>query len=70
MLLVLIGMKFVLPLNLDSRVSCLIYITVNALVGGIIYAIVSFKMGLVTKVLGKSTTNKILRKISFGKLSV
>ena len=45
MLLVLIGMKFVLPLNLDSRVSCLIYITVNALVGGIIYAIVLFKNG-------------------------
>jgi O-antigen/teichoic acid export membrane protein len=70
MVLVLIGLKFVLPLNLDTRMSCVIYVAINAIVGGLVYAIVSFKMGLVTKVLGKSSTNKLLKKISFGKLSV
>ncbi len=70
MVLVLIGLKFVLPLNLDSRMSCVLYVAINAIVGGIVYAIVSFKMGLVTKIIGKSSTNKLLKKISFGKLSV
>lgn len=63
-------LKRIIPINYDSRLSCIIYVTINALVGGIVYLVIAFKMGIVERTLGKSMTNKILKKLTFGKLSI
>lgn len=63
-------LKRIIPINYDSRLSCIIYVTINALIGGIVYLVIAFKMGIVERTLGKSMTNKILKKLTFGKLSV
>lgn len=64
--LVFIGMRFI-PVNINSKLSCILYVILNALIGAIVYILIAFKMGIVSKVLGKNTMNKILKKIPFVK---
>lgn len=58
------------PVNLNSKISCIVYVAINAIIGAITYIVIAFKMGLVTKVLGKRMTNGIIKKLTFGKISI
>ncbi len=62
--------KQFIPLNIDSRLSSLGYITINALLGAATYIIVSYKTGIIKAVLGQTIINNIIRKITFGKYQV
>ena len=64
--IVLIGMNIV-PVKLTSRLSCIIYITINALLGGVTYIFLIYKLRIIEDVLGKDTTNKILKKLRLAK---
>ena len=68
-IVVFILMNFV-PVNLNSKISCIVYVAINAIIGAITYIVIAFKMGLVTKVLGKRMTNGIIKKLTFGKISI
>lgn len=70
MILIVLVLGFILPVNYDSRLSCIIFVAINAICGALVYAVVSFKMGIIEKVLGKEMTNKILKKLTFGKVSI
>lgn len=59
-----------MPVNYASRMSCIIYVAVNAILGALVYFIVSYKMGIVDKVLGNKMVNKVLKKLTFGKISI
>lgn len=62
--------KKIIPINYDSRLSCIIYIAINTLVGGIIYLGILNKKGTLKRVLGANLYNNILKKITFGKYKV
>ncbi len=70
MMLMVFGLSFVLPINYGSKLSCIIYVAINAVVGAIVYFLVSFKFGIIEKVLGKNMFNKILKILTFGKVSI
>ena len=70
MILVVILLKGILPVNYTSKLSCIIYDFSIGIVGAIVYLFVSFKMGIVKEVLGPKMTNKIIKKLTFGKISV
>ncbi|MBQ8659255.1 MAG: polysaccharide biosynthesis protein [Bacilli bacterium] len=70
MMIVVIVLKNIIPVNYLSKLSCIIYVAIIAIAGGLIYICVSFKMGLVEKVLGKRTTSAIIKKLTFGKISI
>lgn len=53
----------IVPVNLESRLSCIIYIIINAIVGGFTYILLIYKLKIVEEVLGKENTNKILKKL-------
>ena len=64
MLIVLVLFKIFIPVNLDSKISCIIYIIINTLVGGAVYILVSLKMGLFKDVLGEEIINKLKKKLT------
>lgn len=68
-IVVFIGMQ-VIPVNLYSRGSCILYVGILSFLGGIVYFFLSFKMGIITEVFGKKMTNSILKKLTFGKISI
>ncbi len=62
MIVVVILMKMFIPINYDSRLSSIIYIAVISLIGAGIYFLISYKMGLIDKVLGSDFLKKIKNK--------
>ena len=70
MMLVVFGLSKVIPVNYASKISCVIYVAINAILGAVVYFVVSFKMGIIEKVLGKNMVNKFLKKLTFGKVSI
>ena len=70
MVIVVFLLSKIIPVNYYSKLSCIIYVAINAIVGGITYLVISFKMGIIEKVLGRATVNKFLKKLTFGKVSI
>lgn len=63
-------LKLFIPINIYSKISCIFYIGTISIVGAIIYFVISYKMGLLDKILGKTYINKIIKKLTFGKVSL
>ncbi len=70
MTLALIGLKYLIPYNETSRLSSIIFILINTLVGLIVYLFIAYKMGLINNIFGKKLIAKIVRKITFGKVNL
>ena len=70
MILVVLLLKFLIPLNIVSKTSCIIYVAIISIVGAIVYLFVAYKQGILTTVFGKEYLNKIVKKITFGKVSI
>ena len=70
MILVVFLLKTLIPLNIVSKTSCIIYVAIISIVGAIVYLFVAYKQGILTTVFGKEYLNKILKKITFGKVSI
>ena len=58
---VYIGMRFI-PVNINSKLSCVIYIALNAIIGGVVYIGLVYKMGILESVFGKSYLDRIKKK--------
>jgi hypothetical protein len=70
MLAVILPMQIFIPWSAATKLGCIINISVLALVGGLIYVVVSFKSGIVEEILGRRMVNKLLRKFTFGKIQL
>ncbi len=66
---VLIVLKLLIPYNSSNRVSSILFILMNALIGGFVYLFITYKQGLLDKIFGKEIINKIIKKLTFGKIS-
>jgi len=69
MVCVVILLKLVMPINIDSNLSMIMYIGVISLVGAAAYLIVAWKLNLIKDVLGEDFVKKIIKKLTFGKVS-
>jgi O-antigen/teichoic acid export membrane protein len=65
MVIVLLLLGLVLKVDLQSKLSCLIYIAINSIVGGIVYIFISFKLGLVKDIIGQQMIDRIKKKLTF-----
>lgn len=70
MVAVLCIMNKLIPFDATTTVGSLIMIVSNALVGGTIYLSISYKWGLFDQVFGKDYVHKIIKKLTFGKVSL
>ncbi len=66
---VVILLKMIIPLNIASTLSIILYIAVIAICGAATYLVVAWKLNLVNDVLGKEFVKKIIKKLTFGKVS-
>ena len=70
MIIVVILLKVLIPINYLSRLSCIIYVGIIAIVGAIVYIVISYKMGIINRVFGKEYVKRIIKKLTFGKISI
>lgn len=70
MVVVVLLLKMVVPVNYASKASCILYIAVISIIGAIVYLVIAYKQGLLDKVFGREYLNKIIKKITFGKINL
>ena len=70
MILIVYLISKIYPLNVQSRLSCVLYLAISGILGGVTYFVIAFKQGLVVNILGKKITNKILKVLTLGKVQV
>jgi len=69
MICVVLVLKLIIPLNISSTLSIILYIGIIAVIGAISYLAVAWKMNLLKDVLGEAFIKKIIKKLTFGKVS-
>lgn len=70
MVFVLLFMNRFLPFNVTTYSGAIITIIINTIVGGIIYVLISYRMGLIDEILGKEMVRKTIKKLTLGKLDI
>ncbi len=70
MILTVFGLSKIVPLNYYSRLSCLKYVVIVSVIGGLVYGLVSAKMHLFSETFGKPMVNRIVKKLTFGKIKL
>ncbi len=70
MVLTVTVLKMIIPIQLYSKISCILYIGILSVVGALVYLGISYKMGILEHVFGKSYIKKIVKKLTFGKISI
>lgn len=65
MIIVVFVLKLIINVDLTSKISCIIFIALNSIVGAIIYIFISYKMGLIQNIVGQDMLDKIKKKLTF-----
>ena len=69
MILVVLGLRYVLPTSY-RKLYCVINCSVCGIVGSIVYLSAAYKMHILEDVFGKEYLNKIIKKLTLGKVSI
>lgn len=70
MIIVVLFLKMLIPINLYSKFSCILYIACISSVGAIVYLGIAYKIGVLEHVFGKFYLKKIIKKLTLGKVSI
>lgn len=62
-------LKLIVPINLDNRLYCVLYIALISIIGGIVYLGIAYKMGLLRSIFGEEKIEKIMKKLTNKKVS-
>lgn len=68
MVLVLTIFNYFIPISTITKFSSIIKIIINALIGGVIYIGISYKLNILDDLFGQEMLNKIIKKLTLGKL--
>lgn len=68
MVMVLMIFNGVVNIPCTTKILSLLKIIINAIIGGIIYIILSYKLHILDDLFGKEMLNKIIKKLTLGKL--
>ena len=67
MIIVVLLINLIIKVNLDSKISCILFIAINAIIGAVTYLVISYKMGLINDIIGKEMVDKVKKKLTFKK---
>lgn len=67
MIITVIILKILIPININNRMSSIIYVGIISIVGALVYFLIAYKMGLVDQVLGTDFLDKIKNKLKIKK---
>lgn len=62
MIIVVVGLKMIIPINYMSKFSAIVYIAIISIVGALVYFVIAYKMKLIDDVLGKNFFDKVISK--------
>ena len=70
MLIVLVIINMFLPFSDFNKGTAIIKIIIDVIIGAPIYIGISIKLGLIDEIIGRTMFNKLVRKLTFGKINL
>lgn len=70
MLIVLVIVNMFLPFSDFNKGTAIIKIIIDVIIGAPIYIGISIKLGLIDEIIGRAMFNKLVRKLTFGKINL
>lgn len=70
MLIVLVIVNMFLPFSDFNKGTAIIKIIIDVIIGAPIYIGISIKLGLIDEIIGRTIFNKLVRKLTFGKINL
>ncbi len=70
MVLVVLAVQIVLPYDLYQKTSCIFYVAIITIIGAFVYLTICYKKGILEDVFGKEYLNRIVKKLTFGKVNL
>jgi O-antigen/teichoic acid export membrane protein len=70
MYMVLYLVNHYLPFNEFSKIDAFIYIIIDVIIGAPVYIGLAYKLGIIDQVFGKAMINKMISKVTFGKIKL
>ena len=70
MILSVLIVKFIFKYNENSRIESSIFILLSSFVGGTVFLYITYKNKLLFEVFGKEYLDKIIKKLTFGKVRI
>jgi O-antigen/teichoic acid export membrane protein len=70
MYLMLYFLNMLLPFNEFTKTGALLYIVIDAIIGGSFYLFTAYKIGILDEVFGREKINKYISKFTFGKIKI
>ena len=70
MYMVLYLVNHYLPFNEFSKIDAFIYIIIDVIIGAPLYIGLAYKLGIIDQVFGKAMINKMISKVTFGKIKL
>lgn len=67
MILTVLGLKKLIPINIYSRMSSIIFASIVSIFGAIVYLFLAYKLGLINQVLGNDFLEKLKNKFKLKK---
>ena len=62
--LTLVLIRMYIPYDVNNKLSCVNFIIINATLGGLVYIITSWKMGLIKDIIGDKLLDRIKKKLT------
>lgn len=70
MIVVLMLINHIVVFDVTVKIQAIFMIVLNASIGGIVYLLVAHKMNLLEEIFGKEYLNKLIKRLTFGKVSL
>ncbi len=70
MIIIVIIFKGLIPVNYNSKLSCVIYVAINSVLGAIVYLFIAYKMHILQDIFGQAMINKFIKKLPLIKSKV
>ncbi len=68
--LIVFGLRYIIPIQYDNTISRLVFVSVSTLLGALVYLYCIYKNGVLDHVFGKDYVNRIVSKLTFGKVKL
>lgn len=69
MVIAVLLLRWILPIHYASKFSCILHVSIVSIVGAVVYLFLSYRMGILQQVFGEEYVHKIIKKLTFGKIS-
>lgn len=70
MIVVVVILKLIIPFTIASKVSCVIYVAIIAIIGACVYLFIAYKMHILQDIFGQDFINKLIKKLTLGRVNL